>query len=63
MPQPRSQIPLMPMPRFVLVAFPLVIALGLAIERRRLPRAALLVASTVLLVYLTGRFALWLFVA
>ena len=61
--QPRSQIPLMSMPRFVLVAFPLFIALGLAIQRRRLLRTALLVASTVLLVYLTGRFALWLFVA
>ena len=61
--QPRAQIPLMSMPRFVLCAFPLFIALGVATERRRLLRTVLLVASCAALVYLTGRFALWLFVA
>ncbi len=61
--QPRAQIPLMSMPRFVLCAFPLFISLGLATERRRLLRTVLVVGSTAALVYLTGRFALWLFVA
>ncbi len=61
--QPRAQVPLMSMPRFVLCAFPLFITLGLSTERRRLLRTVLLVATTAALVYLTGRFALWLFVA
>ena len=61
--QPRAQIPLMSMPRFVLCAFPLFIALGLATERRGLLRTVLLLGSAAALVYLTGRFALWLFVA
>jgi len=61
--QPRAQIPLMSMPRFVLCAFPLFITLGLATERRGTLRTVLLAGSTVALVYLTGRFALWLFVA
>jgi hypothetical protein len=51
------------MPRFVLCAFPLFISLGLATERHRLLRTVLVVGSTAALVYLTGRFALWLFVA
>ncbi len=61
--QPRAQIPLMSMPRFVLCAFPLFASLGLATERRRTLRTALLIGSSAALVYLTGRFALWLFVA
>ncbi len=61
--QPRAQIPLMSMPRFVLCAFPLFISLGLATERRPLLRTVLVVGSTAALIYLTGRFALWLFVA
>ena len=61
--QPRAQIPLMSMPRFVLCAFPLFISLGLATERHRLLRAVLVVGSSAALIYLTGRFALWLFVA
>jgi hypothetical protein len=61
--QPRAQIPLMSMPRFVLCAFPLFASLGLATERRRTLRTVLLIGSSAALVYLTGRFALWLFVA
>ena len=61
--QPRAQIPLMSMPRFVLCAFPLFITLGLVTERRGALRTVLLLGSTAALVYLTGRFALWLFVA
>jgi hypothetical protein len=61
--QPRAQIPLMSMPRFVLSAFPLFASLGLATERRRTLRTVLLIGSSAALVYLTGRFALWLFVA
>ncbi len=61
--QPRAQIPLMSMPRFVLCAFPLFITVGLATERRGRLRTFLLLGSTAALVYLAGRFALWLFVA
>ena len=61
--QPRAQIPLMSMPRFVLCAFPLFASLGVATERRRTLRTVLLIGSSAALVYLTGRFALWLFVA
>ena len=61
--QARAAVPLMSMPRFVLVLFPLFVPLALATEHRRALRTILLVASTAGLVFLTGRFALWLFVA
>jgi hypothetical protein len=60
---PRPQVPLMSTPRFVLVAFPVMVALAvLTADRPRLKWAtvALFVAG---LVFLTGRFTLWLFVA
>jgi hypothetical protein len=60
---PRPQVPLMSMPRFVLVAFPVMVALAALTEQRPLMRWAALAVSVAGLVFLTGRFVLWLFVA
>lgn len=60
---PRPQVPLMSMPRFVLVAFPVMIALAVLTEHRPRLRWAILSVSVAGLVFLTGRFSLWLFVA
>jgi hypothetical protein len=60
---PRPQVPLMSMPRFVLMAFPVMVALAVLTEQRRVLRRVMIVVFAAGLIYLTGRFALWLFVA
>lgn len=60
---PRPQVPLMSMPRFVLVAFPVMVALAVVTDDRPRLRWALVGVFAAGLVFLTGRFALWLFVA
>jgi hypothetical protein len=60
---PRPQVPLMSMPRFVLVAFPVMVAIAVLTDARPRLRWLLVAASVAGLVFLTGRFSLWLFVA
>jgi hypothetical protein len=60
---PRPQVPLMSMPRFVIVAFPVMVALAVVTDGRPRLRWALIGVFAAGLVFLTGRFALWLFVA
>jgi hypothetical protein len=60
---PRPQVPLMSMPRFVLVAFPVMVAVAVLTDRRPLLRWTALTLSVATLVFLSSRFALWLFVA
>lgn len=60
---PRPQVPLMSMPRFVLVAFPVMVALAVVTDERPRLRWAIAAVFAAGLVFLTGRFALWLFVA
>ncbi len=60
---PRTQVPLMSMPRFVVIAFPVMVALAVLTERRPVLRWAALAVSVAALVFFAGRFALWLFVA
>jgi hypothetical protein len=60
---PRPQVPLMSMPRFVLVAFPVMVAVAALTDRRPRVRWLLVTVFVAGLVYLTGRFSLWLFVA
>jgi 4-amino-4-deoxy-L-arabinose transferase-like glycosyltransferase len=60
---PRPQVPLMSMPRFVLVAFPVMVGLAVLTERRPVLRWVMIGCFVAGLVFLTGRFALWLFVA
>jgi len=60
---PRTQVPLMSMPRFVLVAFPVMVAGAVLTDRRPVLRWTALALSIAALVFLAGRFALWRFVA
>ncbi|CAN5369726.1 hypothetical protein BH09CHL1_BH09CHL1_35450 [soil metagenome] len=60
--QPSSVHPLMSMPRFVLVLFPLFVVLGMFIEGRWTKTIAVLV-STAMLVLLTIQFSTWYWVS
>ena len=60
---PRPQVPLMSMPRFALVAFPLFVALAAWGESRPRARWVLVAIFATVLVFCTARFVLWLFVA
>jgi hypothetical protein len=60
---PRPQVPLMSMPRFVLVSFPVMVAIAALTDARPRLRWLILASSVAGLVFFTGRFALWLFVA
>lgn len=55
--------PLMSLPRFLIVLFPLAIAAAAWLERRARLRRLLLVASALLLAFFTGAFATWHWVA
>jgi hypothetical protein len=55
--------PLLSLPRFVLVVFPLFVALATVSERRRWFQAAIIAAFVVGLVLLTARFAAFDWVA
>jgi|SRR5579875_327101 len=56
---PASGEPLMSLPRFLLVLFPIYIWLGAALSNRRRLAVALLLASALSLVFFTGAFATW----
>jgi hypothetical protein len=60
---PVSSEPLMSLPRFVLVVFPLSIWLGRWLEAHPRPRAAALALSAASLAFFTGAFATWHWVA
>jgi hypothetical protein len=53
----------MSIPRFVLVAFPVMVAIAALTDARPRLRWLILASSVAGLVFFTGRFALWLFVA
>src|SRR3954463_4779190 len=55
--------PLMSLPRFLVVLFPLFMWLALVLDGRTLPRRAVLVVSTLGLVAFTARYATWHWVA
>ncbi len=60
---PVAPQPLMSLPRFVLVAFPLWMWLGWLLARHRRARIPALVASAIMLAVCTAQFATWHFVA
>jgi len=60
---PSRVLPLYSMPRFLLVLFPLFVALALPLEARPRLRSAVLIASAALQGLFTVRFALWYWVA
>jgi hypothetical protein len=60
---PVAAQPLMSIPRFLLVLFPLFMWLGAWLERRRRARGVLLGASALLLAFFAGQFATWHWVA
>jgi hypothetical protein len=60
---PSPMIPLLGLPRFVLEAFPLFLALGLLLARSRLSLGAWLLISGVLGMALTTLFVTWRWVA
>jgi hypothetical protein len=60
---PVAAQPLMSLPRFLVVLFPLFIWFGAFLERRPRARPILLVASALLLAFFAGQFATWHWVA
>jgi hypothetical protein len=60
---PVAAQPLMSLPRFLLVLFPLFMWLGALLERRRRTRIALLGVSVLALAFFAGQFATWHWVA
>jgi hypothetical protein len=60
---PSPNFPLMSMPRFLLAAFPIFIALGLLLSRNRVSLVLWLVFSTVFGLLLTAMFVTWRWVA
>ena len=60
---PAGKTPLLSYQRFVLVAFPLFIAVAVLTRRHNVTRFVLLAASAVLLVWMAATFALWWWVA
>jgi hypothetical protein len=60
---PVAAQPLMSLPRFLLVLFPLFMWLGAFLERRRRTRLVLLGASALALTFFAGQFATWHWVA
>ncbi len=60
---PVSAQPLMSLPRFLVVLFPLFMWLGAFLARRPRARTPLFVACALLLVFFTGQFATWHWVA
>jgi hypothetical protein len=60
---PAGKTPLLSYQRFVLVAFPLFIAVAVLTKRHTITRVVLLAASAALMVWLAATFALWWWVA
>ena len=60
---PAGKTPLLSYQRFVLVAFPLFIAVAVLTRRHNITRVVLLAASALLMVWLAATFALWWWVA